>query len=757
MGWLGEELSTDVNGAPETSALLAARRATILVFAGVGAAAQLLTSVGAREMLTPLEAVGTAFALVLVLVGALVRKRDVGLWILAAGAWLLVALNFLPGAGGPWLLINSAAIFGALALALAAPAPVVVTGLVVLPVLLHLAWSAHPDAVVATGYEVMGGWVPPLQVFAVLLITSLAWRRSRREAAIADLEFERKAAKRNQLLAEQARQHARRRVIVRVHETLLNTIKMARDPDVSPAGLASYIPEGGGPSSASQEVPLTLGDAVTLAVQPWSAQVTLSMRKGFGASVPRAVSEVLVSAVVELLRNAFRHEHEPKVRIVVGGSSEDLEVRILGIHSPSAPQLEGIGLREAVRESIHDLHGDVVVVEDAVLITIPHARADSDTGRQGHGVFIRSRALMAAVLTGIAVGGSPYLLSLGVTGAPWLPVVAILVVTVILVGTLGLLEYRQRRIPVSAGALLVGLAALVPWLAVAAFHETCGGMGLTLASAMNLSGIILVALSMWTNPWILVPGLTVWATGIGVLLASSPAQCTSSIPVAVVNALLVIPIVFVGVSLAARGFSRSKRMADEAHDLEIQTRAAMQVDAEVMSQLADLELEAMRTMRRILEEGGSVDDDRRHLASIDAQIRAVLQVDLGTDGALPTLAADLIATVSGQGHPINVRGIDHSPDRRPLDDRIHAALEQVVWGEDPVIGVFFDGVGEHLFLTATVPAGDVPEPGLDSLTTYGDATLAIERADGGTATHPRLAVMLTRTRIAADSPSLVVV
>jgi hypothetical protein len=124
---------------------------------------------------------------------------------------------------------------------------------------------------------------------------------------------------------------------------------------------------------------------------------------------------------------------------------------------------------------------------------------------------------------------------------------------------------------------------------------------------------------------------------------------------------------------------------------------------------------------------------------------------------MPTLAADLIATVSAQGHPINVRGIDHSPDHSPLDERVRVTLERVVWGEDPVIGVFFDGVEEHLFVTATVPADDVPEPGIDSLTTYGDATLAIERAAGGTATHPRLAVMLSRTRTAADPRALVVV
>jgi hypothetical protein len=703
------------------------------------------------NMVTTLEAAGTALAVCLVVGGALVRRGDWGFRVLAAGAWLLVLINFLPGAGGPWLLINSAAIFGALTVGLIASTRAVVIGMLTLPLILHFAWAANPQAVVATGYEVLGGWVPPLQVACVLILTSLAWKRASKEAQRADVGFEEQEQTRDHFLAERARQSSRRRAVVRVHETLLNTIKCALDPNPSSDVLRSiYNYASASTIQGNQGAPMKLRDAVATAIRPWADRVSVHFLSGSGVVLPGITAEVLISALVELLRNTFRHEDNPSIRIDIGSSGTHCEVRITGIHVPENPELLGIGLREAVLESISDVRGEVVTAEDVMLIRFPRGRGEALLSYSGPTIYIQSRSLMAAVLTGVAIGGSPYLFALAFGGMSMQVTAVIAAMSGGLVILLALLQYRKVRVHLLAGIGMLAAAAAIPWLAVLAFGDGCAGMGQTLASAMNLSGLILVALSLWSNPWLLLPGLAAWGAGIGLLLNTAPAACTANIPTAVVNALVVVPVVLVGVSVAARAYRRSRQVAEEAHEQEVESRAAIAADEELMTQLGDLEKDVISVLRAVADKNHADESDRQSLESLDARIRVALQVDASTDGAIPILAAHLIRVATDHERSINVRGIDHSPDQRPLNGDACRILETLVWGADPTIGVFFDGQHEHLFLTASIPEAEVPAPGIGGSMSFGDEILTLDLAPGGGLGLARIAAMLSRTRMASD-------
>lgn len=738
-----------VNVGPESSALLAARRATVVLLAGAGAIVQILTTLSAWSMLTVLEVAGTAFALAFVVLGSLVRRANRGMWILAAGAWTLVLLNVLPGAGGPWLLINSAAIFGALAIGLVAPLWGVFAGAVVLPLVLHLAWAAHPGAVVATGYAVLGGWVPPLQVASVLVVVGLVWHRAMREATLVDTEFERARLIRDRLLADHARQLARRRTVVRVHETLLNTIKCTLDPHPSEEVLrtARAFSTADLIASTRGDEARTLRDVVLMAVQPWVLRVETSFDAGADDRVSGLVGEVLGSALGELLRNAFRYETDPSVKIAARSSSSDIVVTVTGIGLPESEESLGIGIRDAVRESLKDLEGTVHEAGGAVTITVPRVRTDVATKRKMPGVFVRSRALMAALLLGTTLGGSPYLFSLAFAGGHWLPTAGILMATLVLMMALAFHQIRQRRMSTRASIGLLALASVIPWLAASAFGQGCGGMGTTLASALNLSGLMLVAVSLWGRPWLLGPGLIAWGTGVAFAVVSVPEACAASIPTAIVNSLIIIPVVVVGISIAARAFVRSRSIDEEARELEVTTRASMAANEELLADLADLEKAVVDVFSAIGNKARVDDDDRRVLRSLDARIRMSLQVDRTSDGALPTLAARLVTMVTEhQGH-ISVRGIDHSPDRRPVDAQICEVLERAALGLNPLIGMFFDGSDEHLFLATSLDTSEVPEPGIGGSLNIGDAMLSIDAAPGGSDGLARIVVRVSRHRV----------
>lgn len=720
-----------VGTAPETSALLAARRWTLLVFAIVGILAQVYTAYEARSIITDVEKLFTAGAVIMILVGGIASRTQVGLWILVASAWLLVATNMLPGSRGPWLLVNSTALFGALAIGMLAPRMFVAISAVVLPIFLHVAWSTNPQGVVATGYAAWGGWIPPIQVGATLIATYLVWTRSMRNARMTDAKWNEDRQVFEKILTEKVRQESFRRHAVRVHESLLNTIKCLVDSSSTHRAIElatlKYTPSLGD-RDGSTLVSVNVHEWLRAATQPFAQMITFRLASDSNRSISHDSAEALTAALIEIFRNVETYEQNPHVNISVFVVDNHLVLNIVGAQFPITPEKLSIGVRKAILGGIASVDGHVIPTSNGMKITIP-LHGDTHKGTQNSSsVFGRSRALVAAALTGMTVAGVLYFVSLIGANGNILPTIAMIAATSFIGISLVVRSYQEKRVKVVYALPAIAAAISVPWWAMLAFSDGCGSMQQTLASAVNVSGLMLVAVSLWTWPWIMFIGLGAWGASVVVLANALPQVCGSSLFVAAANAMFILPIVFIGVTYAGVLYQRSSHMIEVQRTEEVKARAAIAADAEISLSLARIEGEVLEVFGNVASAGHISIENQVKLQILDAQIRMMLQTDPTSTGSFPQLASRIIAMACSAGRPIRVRGLDSSADSRPLSPDIEKLLMVIALGDHATLSTFCDQVSDNLVLTGTILKSEIPSPGLHGSAEFDDLEVTIDPA-----------------------------
>jgi hypothetical protein len=640
---------------------------------------------------------------------ALVFRRST--WALAGfavAALLLTMANTLPSAGVPWLQINGAALFVAFVGGMLVPPRFAIAGAIVLPVLVHIAWSAAPEDVIATGYAAWDGWIPPIQTAVMLLLVNAVWWRLRNFATAMDVEYRHSVDDLEGALAESERQAALRRAAIVIHESLLNSIRAALATgnvdssrlsarSLSDAVLATPVLP---PQDASM-----IGPAIAETAE---VPITFDYAGPDKAELDPATFEAVRAAVVELVRNDVRYGDTVVAHIQAECHDGQLTVSCPGRLLEVDPLKSGLGVRTAVRDSLEAIGASVEQTGERVTIRVPLMPTAAPL-KASESVFARSRGLMTAFLGAMALSGVLYFVAAITSGARSWPVYAATVLALIAGVTVVMLTLRSGRLPAGVAASLALIPALVPWLFAAGVTAVCSAAPEISASAVNVTGFAVIGIALWSRWWVMAPTLGLWVAGMLVLIERSEPSCSAGYVQPLINSVVVMPLFVAGTLIAARAYSRASLERETVELARLREAISLQAQTETNSRLKDLVDQVTHDLSEVAR-GGQVDREfARRLRLSEGRIRAAVQVDPVLAGGFNSFASMLVETLAARGIVTDVKLLEASDDRRPLPAEFAEILTRAASGGHAAIAAFQDGEADYLTISA--PASDVPWAG----------------------------------------------
>lgn len=632
---------------PEFGALLATRRWLVAVALGVAWGLTSVFGVVAWRQTSALEHAVLVLSGILVLAGLILGGRSRYLWLSAIGMVFVVLLAAAaPDGSPPWIPLGTMSGYAAYMVVMLCSRRV---GLVVAFAgagVLALVWSTDPSSAIPGGLAVWGGWVQVVQQLAGSLAIWWAWNTLAREAQSADSALVDLQERTTAAIAVQERARLWRATATRVHESVLNTIRyVLHEADTDRVRLGQEISRERADWRVEDQV---LGTSLPALVEEVRADEVV------GAIVTVRGVEPLVrldadvfraarAAVIEASRNAVRHGGATTVVVELRQSGPgvidvDVTDNGRGLSGTSRP---GIGMTTVLDSSLGEVGGSWRLSAadgggSCVTIRIPCIGPGSPepAGARAFPPFDKGRLLVTAPLAGTAAVGSLYFTGLLQFGG-LRPVLAVIV------GVIGALTAlitvaRRRRLPTRLSLVLVLAPAVVPWLLLGQAFA-CGDAA-TASRAVNIAGFSMMVIVAWGGRVTALLGLPVWGVGSILLASAMAADCRGFSLVALLNSVIALPIILTVTSAGARAYQRAQDRTQLERQREIaeSSRAAAAVD--VNSALQDSVQDALRILDDVAD-GAPLDDGRRRdLERVDGRIRAGIQVDPQSDGAMAVLA-----------------------------------------------------------------------------------------------------------------------
>ena len=739
----GSDAGTTIHS-PERSALMAARRWSLVTAAATGGLMQIWATTQEWSELGPLQLGATAAALAILMVGGALSKHYKALWILISGAWVLVAANMLPGAETPWLFINSAALFGAFGVGLMTRWQLAIPASALFAILLHTAWRVSPATAKATGFAALDGWIPPVQVAAVILAMSLLWASLNRQAQVMDAAFQANVRAEFLSIQRRAQGEARRRLAIAVHETLLNTIRsVAAMAAVDRTTLNAALSRARTPFAATQDI-TTLGrlrDQVTLDVE---CDLDIQVVAAESLVLTPDAFEALRAALVELVRNQLRHGDGSPAVIRISNRGDRIIAEMAAAPWRSDPMRSGLGLRTAVEAGVRAVGGKTSRTSDLVILEVPALASPVTIGLGSASVFSQSRALISMWLAAIVCSGSLYFLSLALDTNP-----SVLTLATSCVAFTGgfvalLLSWRREQREVLQLIPLLAIPVSIPWLIQLVYSFDCAGLEPILISAINVSGITVLTIGLWSRWWLLIPALCLWLGGLVNLAAKGGSECGQVASLSAFNAMVLLPSTIALVMVAGRTYSRAQMTRTTQISREIVQKSAAAAQERVLRQLELLITEATSLLSGLAETGKVSQESLQDLLRIEGRIRVVVQVDPQDCGSFAKLALLLVEEVSETGGVVKVGTIEPSRDDRPLPEKIEWIVRQSIRGHQPSVSAFHDGQADYLAVSSVMDLSLIPEPGLEGSIRIEDVELSLDQSDEPSASGVRVMALIVR-------------
>lgn len=711
---------------PETRALFATRRWLLPMLTGLLVLVTVVSAVTRWTQLSSVEHGAVAVAAGLVVAGAVMGRRPAWLMLSLAGPFVLVLTALLAPVGSPpWIPMPNVITYSLGFATLMVSRWLGAVLVPVAPAVLAMLWARQPSNIISGPLQLAGGWITVAQVAATCLAVWWAWWTLRDRALFADRDFLDRQRNAESSLAQQERARLWRETAVRIHESVLNSIRYVLTSDtIDRERLArqldapSAAPEGGAAQATTIDQLLSevLADPIA------SALVRIPESRVRGSLSPE-VFAACRAALVEIAHNAQRHGGATSLALgfeVDGAGLLTVVAVDDGAGLPSRVQ-PGIGTSTLLATDLRDVGGSAAIGPapgggTQVVITVPATVESSGRSRRASWqLFDQGRALISWPLAAAcAVGVAYYFLldpfrGLDRTGGfhYWLSIVCGVTAS----GLAVLIAGRRRRLPPLLGVVLVLVPAFVPWFLRTAEYG-CGDAA-NLAAVLNIAGFAVIAIAVWGGLLPGVVGVLTWTAGIAIVTTHVPADCRQYVTLALANSLLIIPIAllasWVGVASGRRADERVQQVRRQ--ELVEQSRAQTALDLNV--ELFDAVTEASSVLAD-LAAGRPLDHDvRRHLEAVDARIRVAIQVDATAAGAMARLARTAVDEAFAAGRPVEVRAIVGSTDHEPLPDQVGAAVTSALVacvGLQPQLQVFTDGTYDYL--SAVIDDAGVQASGL---------------------------------------------
>ena len=644
----------------------------------------------------------------LVIVGWALSRRTVGLWLITAAPLCLVVATMLssvsPGAAR-WVALGVSTGHVAYGLVLLTPRRVGIVAVVVCSAALALVWALRPSNVVPGALDVAGGWISVASLGLSAGILWYVWHALLDQARADDARMQQVSDRLQEELAAQERSRMWRATVVSVHERLLSTLRYVLQADhLDRDGLRRLVgmdgtspPEVNTPSLAED-----VREATAARIAAGIIRVDASVLELPLSEEVRAAAR---SAIVECALNAVIHGDATDVHVTARRSPDACVISVAdngtGISSDARP---GLGWTTTLGEGLGDVGGSWsharVRDRTVVTLTVP-ALADRSRPDFAEDGFQQGRILISAPLVTVGIVGVAYDVIAGLAAPLGWP----LVVTALLasIGAVVLVARRQRPSLLTSSAVILGLAG-IPWLlAVTGTPATAASASV---AGLTTAGYALIAVGVWSRWWQWVVGLCLWAAGVltDANVGGVAGQDPLPIVVALVNCLIIVPVVVVVASIGYRRFQRAQAalaLEREAMNRElIRANSAIFIDQHLSACVAQAD-----GIIADLAGGEALDPERRQqVACLEGLIRATIQVDPIDSGEFTRVAARLVNTAFSVGIPAMVGTLVSSSDRTPLEPDLILDLEALIRESSSVtVRTLNDGISDYLSLELRDP------------------------------------------------------
>jgi len=198
-----------------------------------------------------------------------------------------------------------------------------------------------------------------------------------------------------------------------------------------------------------------------------------------------------------------------------------------------------------------------------------------------------------------------------------------------------------------------------------------------------------------------VVGLFLWAAGVlvGASVGGVAGQDPLPVVVALVNCLIIVPVVVVVAAIGSRRFQRAQAslaLEREAMNRELsRANTAIYIDQHLSACVAQAD-----GIIAELARGEELDEERREqVACLEGLIRATIQVDPIDSGEFTRVAARLVNSAFSVGIPAMVGTLVSSSDRTPLETDLILDLEALIRDSSSLtVRTLNDGMNDYLSL-----------------------------------------------------------
>lgn len=681
----------------ELHALARLRRSLIVVAVSYGFFLYAFGIYRRSDVIPNLTEILIGFAFLIFLLGVLFSRREFGLWLMI-GSFFLGTLYVVvdPLVTSPWMQLSVLNAILVLSVSFMFWRQRLVVHIVLIGGLAIFNLLAHyfgATSLLRSGSFLGRGSISSLMVLTTGLFALYGWKRMLENARLNDERIQSLVSDIEALEKSQESQKHWRDLVIRVHETTLNTIRSILTLKDTPieelqSGIEQSLRQDRALMSKAQERRSgTVIGAIRSGID--NAAVREKVRiisQGVNLQLDAQVAEVIERVVREALRNATDHAKARNIEITWRTTSEPttnsgerergkvaIAIADDGVGADVSPQ-GGIGTNLVMAQSIRTLGGTFVIEKSAnevtpgtvVRIELPTLPIRENGGMAdfprfsavAHGRYMALLTLFGPAMTGVVFFP---LLSIWWPGQ-LLPQISGFLS---LLGLLYLVFVKRARLGWLSSSLLgVGLLVVIASLNL---------KPLTCVSAQPFQWVInsvvygLFIIMLWGKWQITAISYPIFLYLVAPFHDLFPQNCNFIFNFPILNTLFSFLFVWLVFFIVYRSVERVEKFQETRlaknltliHDIERNDNA--------FEKILELDTLAQQTIQALVNTHGPITPDAQiSLRKIDAQLRAEMQVDPVSSAGLTLLASEFVREVVSNNHWIEVKSIHGDEDAQPI-------------------------------------------------------------------------------------------
>lgn len=584
-----------------------------------------------------------------------------------------------------------------------------------------IGYFSEATSLLQSGSFLGRGSISSLMILSTGLYALYGWNQMIKRAKLNDQRMQSLISNIEMLERTQSSQKFWRELVIRVHETTLNTIRSLLTLRDKPLESFREAVE----KSLQQSGPMMLraqerrSGSVIGAIRAGIDGAALEEKvrivsQGVNLHLDPQVAEAVERTVREALRNAVEHAQAKNIEVHWRTTTErmrDVNQReqgrvVISIRDDGAPsaiqKFGGIGTSLVMSKSIRDLGGSLEI------------ERETQPGEGGTMVRIDVPTVVASVRSGVidfpsfsAVNLGRYMALLtlfgpAITGIYFFPVLGIWwpgqwISRALGFACLSYLLYRtfirvKQMGWIESITISAGLLGIIFFLDVDPL-SCVGAQPIQWIFNSVVYGLFLIFL--WGKWQVTVLAYPIFLYLIAPMHDLVPQDCNYIFNFPILNTLFSFLFVAVIFTLVYKTFERVESFQDSRRDKNSELVSEIERNDAAFEKILELDTLAQNNIRELVNAGGVLNSSNEHsLRRIDSQLRAEIQIDPIASSGFTLLAAEFVQHVVARNHWVDVRSIHGDEDARPLaellrnrfmaiaDDVPNGSSIQVIVGEE---------------------------------------------------------------------------